>query len=67
MPLLTFLRGSVTVDITGVSVERFLNLAAHRGVNIWNVSPVENGLRFPCPTLTKFLPEMSGDDALYKF
>jgi len=46
--LWTFLRGYVAVEVTGVSVERFLNMAAHRGVYIWDVSPVDNGIKMHC-------------------
>ena len=36
--LWTFLKGYVTVEVSGTSVERFLNMAAHRGVYCWDVS-----------------------------
>ena len=44
----TFLRGYVAVEVTGTSVERFLNLAAHKGIYIWYVSPVSNGIKMHC-------------------
>ena len=32
-----FLRGYVMIEVSGFSVERFLNLAVHRGIYIWNI------------------------------
>ena len=31
------LRGYVVIEVSGFSVERFINLATHRGVYIWDV------------------------------
>ena len=36
-----FLKGYVAVEVTGTSVERFLNLASHRGIYIWDVRPLD--------------------------
>ena len=44
----TYLRGYVTVEITGFTLERFLNMAAHRGIYIWNVSPSPRGMHLQC-------------------
>jgi len=46
--LWTFLKGYVAVEVTGSAVERFLNMAAHRGVYMWNISPIENGVKMHC-------------------
>ena len=46
--LWTFLRGYVAVEVAGSSVERFLNLAAHRGIYIWDVCQVKHGVRMHC-------------------
>jgi len=43
-----FLQGYVAVEVTGASVERFLNMAAHRGIYIWDVSPVPGGAKIHC-------------------
>ena len=46
--LWTFLKGYVAVKVTGVHVERFLNMAAHKGVYIWDVSPMTGGIKMHC-------------------
>ena len=46
--LWTFLKGYVAIEVTGAATERFLNMAAHRGVYIWNVTPVDNGVKMHC-------------------
>jgi len=33
-----YLRGYVTIEVRGFSIERFMNMAAHRGLYIWDVS-----------------------------
>ncbi len=40
-----FLRGWVTVEASGFSLERFLNMAAYHGVYIWDVVRTETGVR----------------------
>ena len=35
-----YLRGYVVIEVSGFSVERFINLAAHKGVYIWDVNRV---------------------------
>ena len=32
-----YLRGYVVIEVTGFSVERFVNLAVHRGIYVWDV------------------------------
>ena len=44
----TFLRGYVSVEVTGSAVERFLNMAAHKGIYIWNAKPIPNGVQMCC-------------------
>ncbi|MCL2398680.1 MAG: sporulation protein YqfD [Defluviitaleaceae bacterium] len=44
----TFLRGYVAVEVTGSSVERFLNMTAHRGIYIWDINPIKNGIQMHC-------------------
>ena len=48
----TFLKGYVAVEVTGASVERFLNMAAHRGIYVWDVTklsePGRHGIRMHC-------------------
>jgi len=39
------LRGYVTIEVTGYSVERFINMAAHRGVYLWDVEYTPTGVR----------------------
>lgn len=46
--LWTYLRGSVAAEVTGTSVERFLNLASHKGIYIWDVTPVAGGVQMHC-------------------
>lgn len=38
LKLWNYLRGYVIIEVTGFSVERFINLATHHGVFIWDVS-----------------------------
>ncbi|MCL2873834.1 MAG: sporulation protein YqfD [Defluviitaleaceae bacterium] len=39
-----FLRGFVLVKITGLSVERFINVAAFNGVNMWDIFKTRDGI-----------------------
>ena len=39
------LRGYVTIVVTGFSVERFINMAAHKGVYLWDVAYTSAGVR----------------------
>ena len=45
LDLWQYIRGYVIIDVTGFSVERFVNLAAHRGLYIWNVSYAGTSVR----------------------
>jgi similar to stage IV sporulation protein len=38
IPLWNFLRGYVVIEVAGFSVERFVNLAVHRGLYIWDLA-----------------------------
>ena len=42
--IVRFLRGYVDFTVKGKFPERFLNLTARNGINIWNATPNENGL-----------------------
>lgn len=42
--LIRFFRGSVGFRVTGKAPERFLNISAQRGINIWGAQPYENGI-----------------------
>jgi len=39
-----FTKGYVRLEVSGFSVERFLNMAAFRGVYLWDVERTENGV-----------------------
>ena len=39
------LRGYVTIEVTGFSVERFINMAAHRSIYLWDVAYTPTGVR----------------------
>ena len=41
--LWNYIRGYVRIQVTGFSVERFINTAAHRGVYLWDVKASQNG------------------------
>jgi len=41
--LWTFIRGYLRVNVTGFSMERFLNMAAYRGVYLWDVVRTDAG------------------------
>ena len=38
------LRGYVTIEVTGFSVERFINMAAHKGIYLWDVIYTPTGV-----------------------
>jgi len=38
LTLWQYIRGYVSIEVRGFSVERFINMAAHRGLYIWDVS-----------------------------
>ena len=42
--LWNFLRGFVSVKVTGLSVERFINVAAHNGVYMWDAARTHDGV-----------------------
>ncbi len=42
LALWNYIRGYVIIYVTGFSVERFINLAANRGIFIWDVIPQRN-------------------------
>lgn len=44
LALWNYLHGYVIINVTGFSVERFVNLAAHRGIYIWDVCPQGTGI-----------------------
>ena len=39
------LQGYVTIEVTGFSVERFINMAAHKGIYLWDVTYTPAGVR----------------------
>ena len=47
--ILRYIKGSVRFTATGNSPERLLNLAAARGVPLWNPQPVEGGISAGMP------------------
>ncbi len=42
--LWNYIRGYVMIEVTGFSVERFVNLAVHKGIYIWDVTPKGTGV-----------------------
>lgn len=44
LSLWNYLRGYVVIYVTGFSVERFVNLVAHKGIYIWDLCYYENGV-----------------------
>lgn len=40
-----YLRGYVIIEVSGFSVERFLNLAAHKGVYLWDIDRTDKGIK----------------------
>ncbi|MEA4816361.1 MAG: sporulation protein YqfD [Lachnospiraceae bacterium] len=42
--LWNYLKGYVIINVTGFSVERFVNMAVRRGVYIWDIVPYGNGV-----------------------
>ena len=45
LTLWNFIRGYVIIDIKGFSSARFLNLAVHKNIYIWNIHPSKNAIR----------------------
>lgn len=41
--VLSFLKGSIRVEITGYAPERFLNLCRKQGIPVWNLHPSKSG------------------------
>lgn len=39
-----YLRGYVIIEVKGFSVERFLNLAAHKGIYLWDIEKTDSGI-----------------------
>lgn len=39
-----YLRGYVIIEVSGFSVERFLNLASHKGIYLWDITRCDNGI-----------------------
>ena len=44
LSIIRFFKGTVSFRVTGKSPERFLNLAAQRGIPLWNARPVAKGI-----------------------
>ena len=38
------LRGYVTIEVTGFSIERFINMAAHKGIYLWDITYTPAGV-----------------------
>lgn len=38
--IIRYLRGSLRIRVSGLSVERFINSCSHKGIHIWDLSPV---------------------------
>ncbi|MCL2702993.1 MAG: sporulation protein YqfD [Defluviitaleaceae bacterium] len=51
--LYNFLRGYVTVAVSGFAVARFINLAAHKNIYLWNVRE-KDGRTFLCVSVKGF-------------
>ncbi|MBE5863190.1 MAG: hypothetical protein E7295_10115 [Lachnospiraceae bacterium] len=47
--LLRFLTGFLQLRVWGFSAERFLNLCAKKGIPLWNMESMEDGMRFCMP------------------
>lgn len=45
LDLWNFLRGYVIIEVEGFSVERFINLATHKGVYLWDVKRDKHSIR----------------------
>ena len=43
--LIRFFRGYVDFTARGMFPERFLNISARNGINLWNNHPIQDGLR----------------------
>ncbi|MDR1689287.1 MAG: sporulation protein YqfD [Clostridiales bacterium] len=44
LALWNYIRGYVIIRVTGFSVERFINLAARRGIYLWDITKNEDGV-----------------------
>ena len=44
-----YLKGFVVFRATGKSPERFMNICAQRGINLWNARPEGGGIGEGCP------------------
>lgn len=44
LTLWNYLRGYVIIEVSGFSVERFLNLAAHKGIYLWDINRNDKGI-----------------------
>lgn len=42
--LWNYLRGYVIIEVSGFSVERFLNLAVHKGIYLWDINKNDKGI-----------------------
>lgn len=40
-----YLRGYVIIEVNGFSVERFLNLVAHKGIYLWDIEKTDKGIK----------------------
>lgn len=45
LTLWSYIRGYVVIEVTGFSIERFINLATYKGVYIWDMKYHEKGVR----------------------
>lgn len=39
-----YLRGYVIIEVSGFSAERFINLAVHKGIYLWDIMPTQKGI-----------------------
>lgn len=46
LSIIRFLRGYVSVYLTGFSPERFMNLCNNHQIELWNVEPDRDGYTF---------------------
>ncbi len=42
--LWNYIRGYVNIEVTGFSVDRFINLAVHKGIYLWDIEYRESGM-----------------------
>jgi len=40
-----YLRGYVTIEVSGFSVERFMNLASHKGIYLWDIKKYKSKIQ----------------------